>query len=124
MLTVVAGLATMLPLQASFAEPSFMSKLSSYCASLGKTSYATSCAVCHTGATPNEDNANTSSARQYEAGNYASFCIGAGTTPSTPPVATPPPVVRPTPRARPSDDERESSVTSPRRKRSTSHTRD
>lgn len=93
--SILAGLAIMLPLQASHATPAIMAQLSSYCASHGGTSHVTSCAECHTGTTPSENNATTSSARLYESGNYSAFCIAAAPTP--PPIITPPPVMLPPP---------------------------
>ena len=93
--SILAGLAIMLPLQASYATPAIMAQLSSYCASHGGTSRVTSCAECHTGTAPSDDNATTSSARLYESGNYSAFCSVAAPTP--PPIITPPPVMLPPP---------------------------
>ena len=93
--SVLAGLAIMLPLQASYATPAIMGQISSYCASHGGTSTVTSCAVCHTGTVPSENNATTPAARLSDSGNYAAFCSAAAPTP--PPAITPPPVMLPPP---------------------------
>ena len=95
--SIIAGLAIMLPLQASFAQSQYISKLSTYCANLGSTSKVTTCTDCHTSSNASGGNATTAAASQYRAGNYGYFCTASIPTPTATPRATPTPSVTPKP---------------------------
>ncbi len=95
--SVLAGLAIMLPLQASYAQSQYIGLIANFCANTGATSKITSCADCHTGSNPSVGNATTANAQQYRTGNFAPFCIAAAPTPTPVPTAIPTPRVTATP---------------------------
>lgn len=101
--SLLAGLAIMLPLQASYAQSQYISQIATYCSNMHSTSKIQSCADCHTGSNPSAGNATTANASQYRTGNYAPFCVASAPMPTPMPTAIPTPRVTsmPTPTAMP-----------------------
>ena len=73
--SLIAGLAIMLPMQTSYAQPSYLGKISAFCTNLGSPSRITSCTDCHTSSNPSTRDATTANASRYKSGNYNSFCV-------------------------------------------------
>ena len=94
--SLIAGLAIMLPMQTSYAQPSYLGKISAFCTNLGSPSRITSCTDCHTSSNPSTRDATTANASRYKSGNYNSFCV---VTAPAPPRTIPTPVVIPPPGA-------------------------